>query len=180
MTKCENGPGGGVPCGSMDTKAPPVRAWYNRLRVCQAVGGPSMAKQEFKRECDINNIMKKFERTGLLDHVAQYQGDYGDFTDAPASYHDAMNTVLHAQEMFMTIPAEIRAEFDNDPGTFLAAVDDPAQRGRLVELGILPAEQNAASAAPAPRSVGAMASPATTLAGEPQGSPAEPSGASEA
>lgn len=93
-------------------------------------------QQSFKDECDVNNIMKKFERTGMLEHLNEFQGNYGDFTDVPQSYHDAVNQVLAAQDMFMTIPAKVRAEFQNDPGLFLNFVDDPANADRMVELGL--------------------------------------------
>lgn len=102
-------------------------------------------QQSFKDDCDINLIMKRFERTGMLDHLNQFEGSYGDFTDVPTSYHDAVNQVLAAQDMFMTVPARVRAMFDNDPGKFLAFVDDPANAEKMVELGL-------ARQAPAPSS----------------------------
>lgn len=93
-------------------------------------------QQQFKEQCDVNEIMKRFERTGMLDHLNTFQGNYGDFLDVPQSFHDAVNQVLSAQDMFMTIPARVRAEFNNDPGEFLAFVSDPANADRMVELGL--------------------------------------------
>ena len=88
------------------------------------------------KDADINNIMKRYERTGLLDHVNQYQGDYGDYTNVPVDYHDALNFVRNSQEMFMTLPAAVRARFDNDPGAFLKFVEDPANADAMVEMGL--------------------------------------------
>ena len=45
-------------------------------RVTQPVGGPSRTKQAFKEECDVNNILRKYEKTGLITHVAAYKGRY--------------------------------------------------------------------------------------------------------
>ena len=118
----------------------PARKWYNRVRTPSPVGTVTRTKQAFKNECDINYIMKKYERTGLIDHVSKYQGEYCDFTDAPASYHEAMIQIAEANEMFLTIPASIRDQFGNDPGRFLDFVSDPANEGEMREIGLLPAK----------------------------------------
>lgn len=52
-------------------------------------------------------------------------------------YQSALNIVLAAQDSFDLLPANIRLEFNHDPELFLKAVDDPNQRARLVDLGVL-------------------------------------------
>lgn len=143
--------------GSMRTRRR-LQVFFDRER--------SRTKQSFKAECDINNIMRKFEKTGLIEHQARFQGRYGDFTNLPQSYHEAVNQVLEAEEMFMTLPAKVRAHFDNDPGSFLAAVDDPARREELVELGLLRPNADNGAAEPAKAASDASASP-----GGPEGAP---------
>lgn len=96
---------------------------------------PSLTKQEFKEECDINNIMDRFLKTGRLDRFREFEGQYGDFSEV-ADYHDAQNQIIRANEAFMSLPANIRKEFDNDAGKFLAAVDNPQMYDKLVDLGI--------------------------------------------
>lgn len=96
---------------------------------------PTLTKQSFKDECDINNILKKYQKTGLLDHVNKYQGDYGDYIDAP-SYQEAQNRILDAQYMFMSLPATVREKFKNDPGMFLDFVHDPKNEDAMVEMGL--------------------------------------------
>ena len=49
--------------------------------------------------------------------------------------------------MFMTVPAHIRAEFDNDPAKFLAFVQDDANTEKMREMGLL---QKVPQAAPEP------------------------------
>lgn len=97
---------------------------------------PSMAKQSFREECDINVIMKKYEKTGVIAHAREFEGRYGDYTNVQ-DYQESLNQVMAAQEMFMTLPATVRREFDNDPAKFLAGVEDPAMKDRLVELGLI-------------------------------------------
>ena len=111
-----------------------------RRRVTTAGGGDTHVKQAFKDECDVNKIMAKFQKTGLLEHVRENAGSYEDYTNGPQSYHDACNQALHAEQMFLTIPSSIRAKFANDPGQFLDFVDDPKNEAALVTMGLVPAK----------------------------------------
>lgn len=121
-----------------------------RRRVQFACSGPSRAIQSAKDECDVNGIMRRFERTGLIDHVNRHSGGYGDFTNAPQDYQSAVNQVLAAQDMFGRLPAGVRRQFRNDPGELLALVaeaeaGDQVATDELVRLGL-------ARARPAPTS----------------------------
>ena len=106
-----------------------------RLRVAKHFPTPSLAKQSFKEECDINNIMRKFEKQGLVDHLNTHKGDYGDFIGFQ-DYQSSLNQILSAQEAFMTIPSKIRFTFNNDPIEFLKFVHDPANEAEMVAMGL--------------------------------------------
>lgn len=106
-----------------------------RRRVQKFFTQPSLTKQSFKDECDINNIMKKYQKTGLVTHLASFSGQYGDFTSAE-DYHASFNKVLEAQDMFMTLPSSVRSRFENDPAKFLEFVHDPKNQTDLVKLGL--------------------------------------------
>lgn len=118
---------------------------------------PSMARQEFKDQCDINNILKQFKRTGIISHISaqQAQGAYEDLPD-PIEYQDALNAVLVAQESFATLPSKVRTKFDNDPEKFLAFMSDPKNAEEIYDLGLAtrpaaplpPAEQSGRGAPP--------------------------------
>ena len=97
--------------------------------------GESHVKQAAKAECDINTIMAKYEKSGLVTHTARYSGNYGNFIGAP-EYHEAMNAVVQADAMFMTLPSSIRKRFGNDPADFLAFVQNPDNAGELVSMGL--------------------------------------------
>ena len=105
-----------------------------KLRVRQPGGDDGMTKQSHKKECDINFILQQFQKTGTIAHQKTYQGSYGDFADI--DFHEAMNQVARATEMFETVPAHIRAEFGNDPGAFLAFVQDDKNESRLIDMGL--------------------------------------------
>lgn len=108
-----------------------------RIPVQYTSDKPSRTRQEFKDDADINNIIKTFSKTGMANHLSQYQGQYGDF--ASIDYHEAMNIVLEANEMFQTVPAQIRKEFNNDPKTFLDFVTNEDNRDRMIAMGLIDA-----------------------------------------
>lgn len=115
------------------------RKSFERTRVSFETTGPSLTKQSMKAECDINNILKGYMRNGIIEHVRQVQGRYGDFASAP-EYHEAMNIVAEANSMFATLPAEIRNRFANDPAGFLDYAQDPSNEAEMRELGLLATE----------------------------------------
>jgi phage internal scaffolding protein len=118
-----------------------IKVRAKRGRSGHPKSGASRTKQSFAKACDINNIMKKYEKTGVLTHVVNSKGLYGDFTQA-GDYHAALNSVKAAEENFMALPASIRNQFKNDPGLLLQAMEK-AQNGdkdaekMLVKAGIL-------------------------------------------
>lgn len=99
---------------------------------------PSRAKQSMKDECDINFIMAKYQKTGLVNHLSRFQGEYGDFPDLTLDFQEAMQALADASEMFETIPASIRKRFNNDPGEFLSFATDPQNQSELQRLGLAP------------------------------------------
>jgi len=108
---------------------------WQRLDVVTVLDPVSMTKQSFANECDINNIMKRYEKDGVLNHLNTFQGNYGDFTGA-VEYHEAMGIVARADQMFMTLPAEIRAKFGNDPGAFVEFATNPKNLDEMVSMGL--------------------------------------------
>lgn len=103
-----------------------------------------MTKQEFKDECDVNRIVARFEKTGLITHLAKGVPSYADVSQM-GNYQEALNTVMAAEDWFMGLPASIRNEWNNDPAQLLDAMHDKDQHPRLIELGILEAAEGAVS-----------------------------------
>lgn len=130
-----------------------IRKPYDRERVSFSTTGESLTHQSMAPECDINRIMAKWQKTGVIEHANTYQGQYGDFAETP-TYQEAMNVVIESQEMFMTLPSSVRRQFDNDPGQFLAFAVDPQNGEKMIEMGLATPsvidDQDAAPAAPKP------------------------------
>jgi len=112
-----------------------IRKWNERERSSITIYGETMTQQHMAKDCDINNIMKKYEKTGIVTHLAKYQGDYHDFTVMP-DFHTAMNTIKEADEMFLSLPASIRDKFENDPGKFVEFATDECNHDELVKMGL--------------------------------------------
>lgn len=90
---------------------------------------------EFEAECDINNIMKKYQKNGVLpDGIGV--GMYGDFSDA-GDFLDSQNVIQRAQEQFASLPAAVRERFRNDPWSLLMFVHDKANIEEARKLGLL-------------------------------------------
>lgn len=113
----------------------PIRSAYDPpQRVPLTCEDVSLTKQSMSEECDINYILRKYQKTGVVDHFKKHEGRYDIF--APVDFHEAMNIVADAQSMFSELPSSVRSKFDNDPGTFLNFANNPANHDAMVELGL--------------------------------------------
>lgn len=95
---------------------------------------PSLTQQHSKDEVDINNIMARYIKTGTIDHVSKYQGQYLENSDL--DYHQSQNIVKKADEMFAELPSTVRREFQNNPSEFLKFVSDEKNHSKLAEMGL--------------------------------------------
>lgn len=105
-----------------------------RLSVSLLFQGDGKTQQQFKDECDINNIMKAYSVTGLFTHVNTNEPRYLDATGY--DYQAAMNLVAEAQGLFAQLPSDVRYEFENNPQKFLEFCENPANAPRLAEMGL--------------------------------------------
>lgn len=92
-------------------------------------------EQHHKASCDVNNILRKYDKTGLITHVNRSAASYGDFTEVN-EYKVNLNMVMAAQDSFDELPSSIRKRFANDPGEFFEFVTNPANADEMVKLGL--------------------------------------------
>jgi len=95
----------------------------------------SLARQSEADMADINKILKRAEKAGILP-IREEPGEFIDVSEV-GDYREAVERVRLMDEQFRQLPAEVRGHFSNDPAEFLDAVNDPARRGELEELGLL-------------------------------------------
>lgn len=93
------------------------------------------AQQQFKEDSDINEIVRRFGLTGQLpeNFRAPVSGDFTGVND----FQTAMNAVRAAQEQFDTLPAEVRAEFSNDPQRLMDFLAEEKNRDKAIEMGLV-------------------------------------------
>lgn len=97
--------------------------------------GPGLTKQHMKDECDINKIIARYEKTGLLTHMRQIEPQYLDTTGI--DYEAALNVVAQTNSIFESLPAQLRNKFENDPTQFLDYMHNPDNYSEAVELGLM-------------------------------------------
>jgi phage internal scaffolding protein len=66
---------------------------------------------------DINRILARFAKTGVIDHVTKHQPVYADVHNI--DYHEALNQVKEVESIFMELPAVERKKFGGDPAKFV-------------------------------------------------------------
>jgi len=111
-----------------------------RKRVQTLNTEPSLTQQHFKDDCDINNIINKYEKTGQLplsNKVGRY-ADYSELTD----YQGMLQTIQDAQDAFMELPALIRSKFRNNPGEMINFLQNPNNREEAIKLGLVNPQPN--------------------------------------
>lgn len=106
-----------------------------RERVRTYFDEESRVKQSCAPQCDINRIVARYRKTGVLEHLNENPSRYVDLSPA-ADYHSALNLVLSAEAAFADLPANIRNRFQNQPLQLLEFVNDVSNRDEMYELGL--------------------------------------------
>ena len=75
--------------------------------------------QSFADSVDINVILARFAN-GDTEALSRAQGFYDDVTDFPTNMADALNSINKAEEMFKSLPLEVRQRFDCSFEQFLS------------------------------------------------------------
>lgn len=110
----------------------------------------SVAVQDKRDTCDVNRIMKRVEEAKKKGEMyipptmrtpAGTPGGFSDFTNAK-DYEGSLNSVIKMNELFMTLPPDVRFKFANDPVKLVEELDkakaDPKVKEELIGMGILP------------------------------------------
>ena len=97
--------------------------------------GESLTQQQFKAECDVNNILAKYKRTGMLSHIQKHQGNFGDFSSIE-DYQSSLGKLMQAQQSFESLPSELRAKFENDPAQLISFLSDEKNDAEAIKLGL--------------------------------------------
>lgn len=98
--------------------------------------------QSFAESTDIHSILKRYQN-GEVDVLEKVQGFYGDITEMPHTYAEALQRIADSEKVFLSLPVEVRAKFGHSFSEFLAASQEA---DFLDRLGVQPSEQLASKA----------------------------------
>lgn len=100
--------------------------------------GKSCTSQEHAEDADINNIMARYVKTGTVPMYLDRDVLEGDLHTM--SYHEMQNVIADAHSAFASLPAVVRARFDNDPAKYVDFVADEKNVEEARKLGLLSPE----------------------------------------
>lgn len=97
---------------------------------------PSLTHQSFLEECDFNNVLQKWQKSGLITHINPNTPIYADVSQF-GDYQSSLELIRSAQAQFDALPSSVRDRFDNDPSKLIAFLNDPDNRAEAEKLGLL-------------------------------------------
>lgn len=111
-----------------------------KVKVRQATrvstGTETPVQQQFKKDADINELVRRFGLLGKLPPAVDDPRYYGDVSDI-FDLRTAMERMRDAQAKFMALPASVRKRFHDTPAELFDFLDDPSNRDEAVKLGLL-------------------------------------------
>lgn len=118
--------------------------------VCDCSNDEGKTVQSDRDEADINKIIARFEKAGMITSLNKSQPFYGDVSSFDG-LQNAFIQVQDAEELFMGMSAQIRERFDNDPVKLIAFLADDKNRTEAESLGmVIPKPETPPAPAPAP------------------------------
>ncbi|WNK13075.1 MAG: internal scaffolding protein [Microvirus sp.] len=94
----------------------------------------SLTQQSGRDEADINVIVERYVRTGVVPQIAM--PPLGEDFDEVFDFRSAMDTVLEAKRSFDALPANVRYKFKNDPAEFVDFCEDRDNLPMLRKWGL--------------------------------------------
>lgn len=132
-----------------DAVLPKILGPFNRKAVTVPMGiyEKVSAKQEFKKDVCINEIMARAKRgQNPPSWMTQKTPYYGDFSNLPASLTEAYEIVAKAEEAFESLPLDFRRAIDHDPMRL-----EEAPRELWEKFGLLKKAPSEDAGTPAPQ-----------------------------
>lgn len=99
--------------------------------------GRSVTQQHFRDQVNINNIVAKAKRTGVLPKglKAPY---FADISNVPQDYHACLQQIKKTEQLFMALPSKLRKRFENDPQKLVDFCSNDENYVEAMKLGLLP------------------------------------------
>jgi len=107
-------------------------------RKAMVFSGNTMTQAHFQENANINSIMARYKKTGVLGTGLQgfRRPQFGNFVGM--DFQEMNNIVVRGNELFMQLSPDIRKRFHNDPGELIQFINDEGNRDEAIKLGFLP------------------------------------------
>ena len=119
-----------------------------KLRVIHHCNDKSLTDQSSKNMCDINLIMKQYQKTGLLPQFNSKVGQYLDVSEV-LSFEEAHEIINLGKELFYELPSEVRKLMNHDPSQLEAFLADENNYDVCLKYGLVEKKQEVEPAAQA-------------------------------
>jgi phage internal scaffolding protein len=96
--------------------------------------GKGLTEQSHKRSCDMHHIMRQENRHNVQRFLEENDPTYGNVIGVP-EYHEAMNQIAKANELYEQVPAHIRKQFENG-AQFAEFMSNEDNREAISSLGL--------------------------------------------
>lgn len=94
-------------------------------------------RQEYADDCDINILLARYEKTGIFTEFNRMEPQYLDVSNVP-DLQESLALIAQAERAFMTLPAAVRKEFDNDAVKFVEFAQNSDNLPKMREWKLAP------------------------------------------
>jgi len=115
---------------------PKTYSFNKRRRVQFATVGESMTKQEYGDETNINTIVERWAKTGLLTSMNTGTPLYADVSEVP-DFRGSLDVIRKTQEAFDSLPPKLREKFNNSAEQLIDFISKAENRQEAVKLGLI-------------------------------------------
>jgi phage internal scaffolding protein len=117
----------------MATKTLILTAYGPKTKLPEKEFPQTLTKQSMRNECNINYIVNKFQKTGVITHRNQFEAQYDDATGI--DFKEALDMVKAGESMFAELPSAERRSFNNDPAKFMNWINNPDNQDDMIKRG---------------------------------------------
>lgn len=98
--------------------------------------GDGRTKQSERDGTDINKIVARYRKTGILPATRRVQPVFADVTGI-SDFHTMLNRVEAGKAAFQSLPAVVRKKFGNDVESMVAWLQDSKNMDEAIEMGLV-------------------------------------------
>lgn len=106
-----------------------------RVSISEFSASLTPVQQHQANDVNINSLMAKY-RVSQTMRQRKEAPVFADFSNV-SDYFDAQLQMQHAEELFMSLPAKVRFQHNNNPGNFLAWAENPDNLPELIKMGVV-------------------------------------------